>query len=210
MDRKWGQIAIALVALVVLTGVAMRFKFLDEGDISGNMGIELVVTYENGDVKTIAPETPLAALGLDITGLIGGPIAKLEPRIKYKANWSGDLHSWGITGYLKIYMDGTVIRDLKIDEDASTHTIRKGSYKELAAVSYTSSELEALAGSAGRHELKMVGYLILSITFTDGTTDAKNANHNIVFKFDYTPDAVAPLSMITEFSVQTYAYPTWE
>ena len=56
----------------------------------------------------------------------------------------------------------------------------------------------------------MVGYLVLTISFADGTTDAKKADHNIIFKFDYTPDATAPLSMITEFSVQTYAYPTWE
>jgi hypothetical protein len=212
MAQKWGPIVIGLIVVAVLTGVAYRYRLLpgDDPAVDGNMGVALHVTYMDGSTRTIAPETPLSAVGLKITGLIGGPIADLEPRIKYRVNWDGDLIDWEMSGYLRLYMDGTVFKDLKIAEDGSTHTLRKGFYKDLASVSYSATQLENLAQTAGRHELKVVGYLIVSITFADGTVDAKKASHEIVFKFDYEPDAPEALSMITEFSVQTYAYPTFE
>lgn len=210
--EKWGPIIALLVVVSVIMGVAMKYRLLPGGDqtLEGNMGVALQVTYEDGTTRMIAPDSPLSAIGLKVTGLVGGPIASLEPRIKYRANWDGDLRHWEMNGYLRIYMDGTKIKDITIAQDASSHTIRKGSYKDLASVSYTATQLENLAGTSGRHELKVIGYLALSIVFADGTTDAKGATHEILYKFDYEPDAPAPLSMITEFSVQTYAYPTWE
>lgn len=210
MSQKWGPvrpIIIGLVLVAVLTGIAMRFRLLPGGDstVDGNMGVALHVTYVDGTSRTIAPETPLSAIGLKVTGLIGGPIANLEPRIKYKVNWEGTLIDWEINGYLRLYMDGTKFKDITIAEDGSTHTLRKGFYKDLASASYTATQLENLAGESGRHELKMIGYLAVEIEFEDGTVDAKGATHEIIFKFDYEPD-----SFITVFSVQTYAYPTFE
>ena len=211
--EKWGPIVAGLVIISVLTGVALRYKLipgLDDTDFTGMMGVEILVTYANGDTKTIAPENPLSAFTLGITGLIGGEISNLEPRIKYKANWEGTLSDWEISGWLKTYMDGTMIDDRAIIENPTTdHVIAKGFYKEIASLSYTASELEDLAWSEGRHELRVAGFLLLRITFADGTVgDPMSASHDIVYKFDYIEDA--PLSMITEFSIQTYAYPTFQ
>lgn len=214
-QTQWVQIAVGIVVIAVITGVAMRYKLIpglddeDDGALTGMMGVEIFITYANGDTKTIAPETPLSAFTLGITGLIGGEISNLEPRVKYKANWDGTLSNWEITGWLKTYMDGTLIDDRAIIENADTaHVIAKGFYKEIASLSYTASELEELAYSEGRHEMRVAGFLLLRITFADGEDDTKSASHDIVYKFDYIEDA--PLSMITEFSIQSYAYPTFK
>ena len=213
--EKWGLIVACLVVLSVITGIAMKYRLLpgldgeDDGDLTGMMGVEIFVTYANGDTKTIAPENPLSAFTLGITGLIGGEISNLEPRVKYKANWAGTLSHWEITGWLKTYMDGTLIDDRAIIENPTTdHVIAKGFYKEIASLSYTASELEDLAFTEGRHEMRVAGFLLLKITFADGDDDTKSASHDIVYKFDYVEDA--PLSMITEFSIQSYAYPTFQ
>ena len=213
MAQKWGPIIIGLVVVAVLTGVAMKYRLLPNGEdptVDGNMGVALHVTYMDGTTKTIAPETPLSAIGLKVTGLVGGPIANLEPRLKYKVQWEGTLIDWEMNGYLRLYMDGTKFRDITIAEDGSTHDLRRASYRDLASASYTATQLEALAGVSGRHELKVIGYLAVEIEFEDGTVDAKGATHQIIYVFDYEPDAPEPLSFITEFSIRTYAYPTFD
>lgn len=214
--EKWGPIVACLVVLSVITGVAMKYKLLpgfdgDDDALMGMMGVELVVTYADGSTKTIAPETQLSTLGLSIFGLIGGEITNLEPRIKYRANWEGTLSHWEITGFLKTSVDGYSVDELSIIENPTTgHVIAKGFYKEIASLSYTANELRNFAGTEGRHEMRVHGFLLLKITFADGTDDMKSAQHEIVYKYDYIADQATSFSMITEFDIQTYAYPTFK
>lgn len=208
MANKWGPIVIGLVVLVVLTGIAYRYRLFDGDDdegFDGLMGIELTVIYEDGGSRVYAPENDLALIGINIIDNVGRPVQKLIPLAKYRANWDGTLDTFELIGSLKTYMDGDLWDTINV---VQTTNLAKDTYKDVASITYTKLDLEHKSADAGDHVLTIKASLSLTIVFADGTTDTKSNSHSMDYKFYYQSgtDPIDVISMITEFSVNTYAY----
>lgn len=203
-DRN--KVVIAVAVLVLLSIGLYRFR-MGANEFDGKMGISMTITYANGDTRTIEPDSPISFLGLRLTDMSWAEreILKIDARLKYKADWVGELQSFKLTGFMETTLDGERI---DYDEIEETSIIRKGAYKDIASREFTAEYLELLAEIPGEHHLGVSGELQLKITFKDGESDTKEADHEIVYTFKYVVDApTGPLSYISEFKIQTYAYP---
>lgn len=202
------------VFLILILGIAalaayMYWPVLDPGGWGGGAGIALTINYADGTTENIEPENRPRWVGLFGTALsiqvMDKPISSMDCRVKYKADWTGTVTSYSMSGSLKLYVNNAVKQTWTITKPS---TISKGFWKDLLSKTVSESAFSVWVGTDGSHTLRLDSTVTLSMTFSDGSSHTKTASDTVSLTIKRVADA--PVGAITLFDVTVYFSPNWK
>ena len=204
-DSLVAIIALALIlfgVITVLGGHTPSIPFLG-GRSQSDAAVGITIVLKDGRKIEVNPETTgwRRMIGLTITDFRGEEVASVNAYLKYKLDWEGEISDYDFEGYLKIYFDDQLYKKYTISRPS---TISKNFWRAIKQVNFNAEELEKIVNyEEGEHSMRLEGYLKVTLTFTDGSTDTKEkSTESLEWTFNYVKGTSGQRGAITNFDVR--------